>query len=298
MAEERPGVSVVVPAVSGSAAVLECLFALAPAGESAVEVLVVGRGEGPLRDEIEHRFPSVRWIGVPPATSLAAMRREGLLAARGETIAVLGEHLRPGPGWLPALTSARPGFVVGGPIEAGRLSRAAEWAFFLLEYARFLPPLMEGPAAALPGTNCVYDRRSLERLRLCDGPGDLLDHDLHEGLRGGGVAFEPEPRLLARCEKRLEAGDLLSQRYHGARSFAAHRARGWAASQRLAFVVLTPLLPVVLLNRLVFTLIRKRRYGRAFLRSLPLIMIALSGGALGEALGVLQGPGRSGELAL
>jgi hypothetical protein len=286
-----------VPATGGAEALAECLESFAAAGSPGLEVVVVLRGHASLPRPLEGRWGGLRVVGVPESTPLAAMRLAGLRAARGGRVSVLGEHLRPGPDWVAALASSLPSAVVGGPIEAGSGLRAAEWAFFLLEYARFSPPIRPGSASALAGTNCSYSREALDRLKLDEGPDELFDHELHARLRAQGETFAVEPRLVARCEKRLGAARFLSQRFHCARVFAARRAASWPAVKRWAFALASPLLPPLLLARLVATLGGKRQHAGGFLRALPLILAGLIVGAFGEAAGALRGPGRSAALA-
>jgi hypothetical protein len=288
----RPSATIVVPAVHGTASLAAWIDALAPGIASGVEILIVDRsGTAPGRLE---SLTGVRVIPVAATTALPVMRARGLSESTGVRVAVLGEHLRPGQGWLEAALRADiRGRVLAGPIDAGRLVHAAEWAFFLLEYARFTPP---GGGGALPGTNCVYDRSLLETLGVLD-EAEVWDAELHERLRGAGATMHDEPALFARCEKRLDALHLLAQRYHCARVSVHQRTRRWPLWKRWGFAAGTPLLPPLLLWRLLRVLHRKRRYRVRFLRTLPWLLAAAVAGAWGEAVGALAGPGRSAEHA-
>ena len=295
----KPTVSVVVASVGGSGALGECLAALTSGERPPAEILVVERCGGALRSELARRFPDVRVIPVEPKTSLPQMWARGLAAASSDTVAVLGEHLRPAPGWLAAVAAAGASgrAVVGGPVEIGEQTRSAEWAFFFLEYARFMLPLPAGPAPAVAGTNCVYARRLLDRMGAGHAPERVLDAALQDGLRVLGASFHSEPALVARCEKRLGVRGLLAQRYHCSRLSAAQRAREWPLWKRCAFAAATPLLPALLLVRLLHTLLAKRRHGRELLGAFPALLAGIVSGAWGEAVGVLAGAGDSGERA-
>jgi len=287
----RPPASIVILSTRGSHAVLEILDALPGRGSSDVEILVVARQ--PLPPDLRPRFPAVRTLELPGNTSLPTLRARGLREARGDVVAILGEHLRPGPGWLAAVLRVDGGSAAGGPVVAGTLRGAAAWAFFLLEYAAFIPPASEPPRLA--GSNCVYGRRALDQLPPL--PEVAFDEELHASLRRAGAPFVHEPGLLMRCEKSISVRHFLAQRFHCGRVSAAARARPWPGWKRMAFAALTPLLPLVLLGRLFITLARKRRHGGAVVRAFPLIAVALVCGAWGEAVGCLAGPGRSGERA-
>jgi len=295
---EEPTVSVVVPSVSGTASVLECLAALGDQDDGAgAEVIVVDRAGEATRAAIRERFPSVRLLTAAPGTPLPDLRGRGLAAARGRMIAVLGEHLRPGRTWLRTVgESARAGAAaIAGPIDGGALRGPAEWAFFLAEYGPVLPPWPAGSAPAA-GTNCAYARAALERADALGGR-SVWDADLARRLAEDGVSFAAAPGLLARSEKRLDLRRLLAQRHHCGRAFAAHRVQGFRAWRRLAYAAATALLPPVLVARTIRTVASKGRHRGQLARALPLLAAAAVAGALGEMKGALHGPGASAGLA-
>jgi glycosyl transferase family 2 len=291
----EPEVSVVVPSVSGTPAILECLAALADQdGAVRAEVVVVDRTGEATRDAIRRQFPHVRLVAMDTGSPLPEMRGRGVAEARGRMIAVLGEHLRPARSWLRAIGEAhRDGRdVIGGPIDSGRLRSAAEWAFFLSEYGRFMPPLGPDPHHGLPGSNCAYRRAALDRVGARSGTA-LWDGDLAARLGEAGMRIAGEPGLSARNERRLDAGRLLAQRHHCSRTGAAHRSAGWPRWKRLGFALGTPLLPPLVLVRIARTAMSKRRHRRELLRALPLLAAVSIVWAVGEAVGVLFGPGPS-----
>jgi glycosyl transferase family 2 len=291
----EPAVSVVVPSVSGTAAVLECLAALSGQDDGVgAEVVVVDRSGHAMRASIREGFPAARVIAMPEGTSLPEMRGRGLAEARGRMIAVLGEHLRPGVTWLRTLAEAeRSGRdAIGGPIESGGSGEgAARWAFFLSEYGPFLPPLPRAPVA-VAGSNCAYARTALDRVGAREGRA-VWDGDLARRLAAAGVEVEAAPGLVARNEKRLGAARLIAQRHHCARMFAAHRVLGWPLWRRVAYAAATPALPVLLLARTVATVAARRRHLEALLGALPLVVAGAVAAAVGEALGAVLGPGAS-----
>jgi hypothetical protein len=285
---------VVIPSVSGTGAILECLAALRDQdGGAAAELLVVDRAGEATRAAIRRRFPDVRIVAMDEDAPLPEMRGRGLAMARGGMIAVLGEHLRPAASWLGAIAQAQADGrdAIGGPIDQGPAT-AAEWAFFLSEYGRFMPPMAAAPSALLAGTNCAYRRSALDRLGARGGTA-LWDGDLAADLSAAGMAVSCESALAARNEKRLDAARLLAQRLHCSRTGAAHRTAGWPGWKRAAFALATPLLPPVLLFRIVRTVLAKRRHRRELLRALPLLAAVCVVWAAGEAVGALCGPGPS-----
>jgi glycosyl transferase family 2 len=285
---------VVIPSVSGTSAILECLAALADQdGAVPAEVVVVDRTGEATRDAIRREFPGVRLVAMDAGSALPEMRGRGLAEARGSMIAVLGEHLQPARSWLRAIAEAqRDGRdVIGGSIDSGGLRSAAEWAFFLSEYGRFMPPVAE-PYPGWPGSNCAYRRSALDRVGARSGAA-LWDGDLAARLGDAGMRIAGEPGLSARNHKRLDVRRLLAQRHHCSRTWAAHRTAGWPRWKRLGFALGTPLLPPLVLVRIAGTVVSKRRHGRELLRALPLLVAVAIVWAMGEAVGALFGPGPS-----
>lgn len=295
MSSVAPAVSVVVPSVSGTGAILECLAALCDQeGAAAAEVVVVDRAGEATRAAIRRRFPDVRIVAMDEGAPLPEMRGRGMAEARGGMIAVLGEHLRPARSWLRAIAQAQAQGrdAISGPIDNRAGATAAEWAFFLSEYGPFMPPVAAESSALLAGSNCAYRRSALDRLGARSGTA-LWDGDLAARLSAAGMAVSCDAALAARNEKRLDAAGLLAQRHHCSRTGAAHRTAGWPRWKRAAFALATPLLPPVLLIRIARTVLAKRRHRRELLRALPLLVAVCIVWAAGEAVGALGGPGPS-----
>jgi hypothetical protein len=288
-------VSVVVPSVSGTEAILECLAALRDQdGAAAAEVVVVDRAGEATRAAIRRQFPGVRIVAMDEGAPLPEMRGRGLAEARGGMIAVLGEHLRPARWWLRAIVDAQAGGrdATFGPIDHEGPASAAEWAFFLSEYGRFMSPVAAESSAPLAGSNCAYRRSALDELGARSGAA-LWDGDLAARLSAAGMRVSCDAALGARNAKRLGAARLLAQRHHCSRTGAAHRTAGWPPWKRVGFALATPLLPPVLLARIVRTVLAKGRHRRQLLRALPLLAAVCVVWATGEAVGAVCGPGPS-----
>jgi hypothetical protein len=293
----------VIASVNGLPFVVRCLDALGrqewhglPPHGGRAEVLVVDRCGEDTRAALRSRFPGVEVIAADGRTALPALRAQGIARARGRLVAVLADRFIPDPGWLAALEEAhrsgREAF--GGAVENGSTTRVVDWAVFLCEYAPFVPPLARGPASALPGNNAVYDRALLARI---EGAleGGAWDGFLHEKIRALGVRLWTEPSLRVTHRKEYQFSAFLSQRYHASRAFAATRLAAAPRWKRLAYACATPLLPPLLLARLLAVVARKHRHRERFVVAAPLILTFLVSGAWGEAVGALLGTGDSLE---
>lgn len=290
-----PVVSVVIASVNGLPAIAECLDALTrQEGGVSAEILVADRCGEAVRAVLRARFPQVTLIAMAADTSIPALRAAAMARARGRLVAILEDHCNADPRWLLTLArcAAEGHVVIGGSVENGAALRAVDWAAFLCEYARFMPPLARGPAAEITGNNSAYDRRLLERLGG-ELQAEVWESFLHRRLRELGAPFHCEPELRVLHKKEFGFFYFISQRYHYSRSFAGMRLAGAPALKRLAYAAATPLLPPLLLARLVAVLARKRGYWGRFTRALPALLVFLPAWAWGEALGALGGPGDS-----
>jgi len=100
--------------------------------------------------------------------------------------------------------------------------------------------------------------------------------------------LSPEP-LIRQVRRDLHLGALVRERLDWGRLFAYTRAREASALRRVAFVVLAPVLPVVLLLRHARLQFGKRRHFRRFLAVSPLVLVLLAAWSLGEFRGYLSG---------
>ena len=287
----------VIASVNGLSCVAPCLEGLAPqlVGRR-VEVLVVDRCGEETRATLRGRFPTVRVIAAERSATLPEMRRQGFARAQGRLVAVLADRFVPDPGWLAAVEEAHRGGrqVFGGSVENGSVTRVLDWAVFMCEYAPFMPPLAAGEAATLPGNNAVYDRGVLDRLGSRLGS-ETWDGFLHDRIRALGVPLWAEPALRVVHRKQYGCRSFLSERYHAGRAFAATRLAESSPAKRVAYACATPLVPPLLLARLLVVVARKRRHRTRLLTALPLILTFFTSGACGEAMGALFGAGDSLE---
>lgn len=295
---DEPLVSVVIASVNGLPYITDCLAALRQAkGPVSCEILVVDCCDASTRAEIRARFPypELQLIEVQGRPSIPRLRAMGVERARGRMIALLEDHCDVQPGWFEAIARAcEAGYrVVGGPVENGSRERLIDWAVFFCEYAKFMPPLPRGEVVEIAGNNSAYDRDFLAP--LVAESGEVLEFFLHQAMRERGAAFFCDPDMIVSHRKQFSYGYFLSQRYHYSRAFAGMRMQGKPVSRRMAYACATPLLPGLLLVRLMQTVLRKPGYSREFLKTLPAIVTFLVPWAWGEAVGALLGPGRSAE---
>lgn len=293
---ETPELSVVIASINGWPYLRQCLAALArQQGGVSAEIIVadcVGQGVvGPLRNS----HPEVRLLAFGEPRSVPQLRAAGILASRGEVIAITEDHCLPEPDWYSSMIRSHrhhPAPAVGGAVDNAATQRVVDWAVYFCEYSAFISPVPEGRVHELPGPNVSYKRGALEAMEdlLRDGYWETF---LHWRLEAEGHSLWSDPSVRVLHKKHFTFRDFLVERYHYGRAFAGHRNQFSNSGRRWFHFTFSPLLPPLLITRIARRVLARRRHLGAFLRSLPLILAFMISWALGEWVGYAFGPGQS-----
>ena len=296
MSEREPRMSVVIPAVAGGTRLADCLAALEPEAEE-LEILVVSRLPVGEAEAITERFPRARAIRGEGLT-IPQMRSKGLEAARGPIVAILGEHVRPAPGWAAAMLAghvAAPGAAaVGGSITEPEGAAGAGFAAFLAEYAEHMAPMRDGPAQGLSGVNVSYKRFAIDAHRglFLAGVWETL---LHEALLDAGLGFHCEKGAGVRVTRAYEFPSFAGEKLRIARSYAGMRARRGGIVGRLRVAASAVVLPELVLLRIFWRVLSRRPFRGPFalLAALPFLLVYVGAWTIGDLAGAFLGEGRS-----
>jgi hypothetical protein len=291
--------SVVIASGAGGAFLFRCLASLHDqAAAEQVEILVVDRCGPEYRARIAAAFPRVRVLAPEEAghrVTVPELRRHGVEAAHTAIVAIIEEHCTAPPDWLRTIRTAfGPGdAAISGPMLDSDFPRIRDWVVYFSEYNNFLPPWADGERATLNSANIAYARDLVlaERAVLGDGYWDIV---LHPRLAKRG-RLRAVNAMGVRHTGPFDYGYYLRQRYLLSRTWGgAHRATAGMA-QRVAHVVLTPVMPLLMLWRIATRAARHPRLRGRFLLALPLLVPAMAALAWGECLGYLVGTGRALE---
>jgi hypothetical protein len=219
------------------------------------------------------------------------------MAAQGEIVAITEDHCIPAPDWFRSLVrahAAHPGTAIGGSVDNGAVDRHVDRAVFFCEYSNFLSPVDSGVVHDLPGPNVSYKRAALLGVpdALTDGYWETF---LHARLEQDGDALWSDPALKVVHKKHFQSQEFLWERYHYGRAYAGRRNEHMGPPRRLVYLAGSFLLPPVLLGRIARRVWGRRQHRRMFTLSLPLLLLFLSAGAVGEFVGTLAGPGDSAK---
>lgn len=280
--------SVLVAAWPDARGLRECLEALEPQRDPADEVVVVACFERP--PEIELAAPWARWTRAAPGLLVPHLWGLGVGAARGDVIALTTAHFIPARDWIEVLRTShvlRGEPAVGGPIEPPRGGPVVAWATFFVRYANYLGLETEQDVPDLAGDNASYKRAALaahaDFLRA-----GFWEHPLHRRFRAAGARLRFVPQMRVRLAESLGFLAFASQRFRHGRQFGSERVSGAGRALRLGRLLSSPLLPVILLARIVTRVARDGRLAGRFLWSLPVTLAFLSAWSLGEASGYIR----------
>lgn len=301
-----PALSVVITVVSDTSEASDtlhlenCLAALQQqADPPTMELLVTCNGRLPGIEPLRQRFPQVNFIAVdklrtarsgPSREHHDELRGIGIRAARAPLIALIEDVGVPDPHWAAQLVKehAQPYAAIGGAMENG-IDRPLNWAVYFGDFGRYQNPVPHGPSPFASDANVCYKRAALER--VADSWRDTYNEaPVHAALVACGGMLALSPEVVVRQQRlNLRLGPALTERYVWGRSFAATRIGGAAASKRLVFAALTPVLPFVLLLRQAKKVLESRRNRTAFVRSAPVTMLLNTAWSWGEFVGYITG---------
>ena len=218
----------------------------------------------------------------------------GIAAARGRVVALTTTQFRVRDGWARALlagfdTSGVAG--VGGRMalaaDAGMLDRAV----FLIRYSEHMTSNDVRSPRDIAGDNAAYLRDVV--MQVCpDVAAGFWEVDVHRLMRAAGAQIRVASDAVAEFAPALSFPQMLTNRFVHGSHFGAYRVRAlrWPRWRALA---VTPLVPVVLLGRILSRMRRARQPVTSAVVLLPAIVTLLVAWAAGEARGALSPDARA-----
>lgn len=210
----------------------------------------------------------------------------GIAAARGAVVALTTGHFFVSRGWAQALLREISQGAIGasGPIALASGTGLVGRAVYYLRYSAFMQPA-DGRAVEIPGDNAAYDRRALERHAESHASG-FWEVDFHRRIRaeGGWLTFTSD--ALAFVGRSFTFGSFLRQRFRHGRHYGAYRVTTLGTS-RLRCLLAAPLVPFVLVGRILRRAAATPGALGSSLSSLPALLPFAGAWAAGEVWGAL-----------
>lgn len=271
----------------------ECLSSIAQQIDGrAVEVFAITDDAREAR-EIREAFPDMIVIESDLPRAVQPLWGLGMPRARGRVIAITDACCIPGDGWIETILKAHgEGKVaVGGAIEMAPGSRASDWAVYFTRYfvrdAPLATPFTAGPTLEVPCENGTYDREALSSQMEAIGARGFYEVEVNPTLRSQGFTLWCDPAIVVWYNNKFSIAGFIRHRLTHGREFGRTRAAGCSGIKRALYVLATPVVPLVLVSRVVRNVWKKPRYLGPFARSLPLVVTFVACWGLGELGGLL-----------
>lgn len=287
----RPGVSVGVVGICGVTHVRRCLRALrAQAGAPPFEIVVAY--DPALRDmsAAAREHPDIRFVANVDQRTPLELASRAIQETRGDVVLLTEDHCIPDADWVARLQAALTPDVAaaGGVVALGEGATGTDFAFYFVDFFRYAEPAADGPSPTLTVCNVAYRRADLDALPHPPWKtGGFHETAVNDALRArhGPLRLHPGARVTMRRHVTLRHA--IRERYAFGRLFGCTRLAYAPASMRLAYRVLAPLLPAVLLGRMLRKAMASAGLRRQLVRGLvPLVLMVLAW-SLGEWLGYL-----------
>ncbi len=288
--EDGPSsVTVAVVAICGATDLSRCLAALdAQAGAPPFDLLVV---YDPHLDDVaalSSTRPDVRFVANEGQRTPLELASRAVHEAAGDLVILTEDHCVPGPDWVRRLVEAQRAdrAAVGGSVDALPGATSLDWAFYLVDFFRYMPPLRPGPSPSLTVCNVSYRRERLDA--IADLWGEIFHETaINEALRSRFGDLWLEPTAAVAMRRHVGFRDAIHERYAFGRLFGCTRLEFAPAWRRAYYVTLAPALPVLLLARIARRSLASARARARFVRSLPQLVSLVLAWSWGEWLGYL-----------
>jgi hypothetical protein len=234
-------------------------------------------------------FAGAQIVPIDARFHLASARAAGVRAATAPVVFIGETHTYPQPGWAESLLAAfGDGFAAVVPaIDNANPNGPLSWAAYLFDYGRWGSSRAPGEMRDPLMYNTAYRRSILLALdgdlsRMLDPSEEWMWTQLHAA--GHRAIFAPAARILHLNVGHARA--FLVEKFCAGAALGMRRAARWPWHRRLFYIIASPLIPVVLLARV---LPAARRVGLARLpaATVPALVVAAVAKAAGELAGYL-----------
>jgi glycosyltransferase involved in cell wall biosynthesis len=288
---QKPRLSIVIASHNARRTIVPCLTAIEQqVNKESAEVIVVDDSSDGTTRIIEIRFPFVKLIKFSKPALIPELWSTGIFLCRGDIVAVTTAHCIPADHWVDEILKAHESdyVAVGGAIENAPTANVIDWAIYFCRYSQYMKPFPPRRVNEVPGDNASYKRLALRKCQAQMQKG-FWEPFVHICLRKNGGQFFSVPTMVVYHDKSFGFASFLEQRFQHGRHFGALRTGHISTVRRVTNVILAPLIPCLLLARIVLRVLRKRRHGKWLALSLPILVVFLISWSLGEVVGYLTG---------
>lgn len=210
----------------------------------------------------------------------------GIGSANGERILLTEDSCIARADWVGRLASTewRGRAAVGGVIEPTADISPAMWAFYFVDFFRYMKPAAEGPSPSLSVCNVAYHRSHLESVASVWEKG-FHETEIHRSLQEKFGPLHLDPSAEVQVRRSVSFSDAVYERYAFGRLFAATRVASASPARRLYYLLFSPALPILLMGRMTARALGSRSALPLFIRALPSLLSMVFAWTWGEWLG-------------
>ena len=273
----------------------------AQTAKARIEVVIVCPTIAELALDVEQLqgFAAFKVVPIGHFDNLHEPRIAAIRNATAPIVAFTEDHCFPAPEWAAALIEAHrgPWAAVGPIIGLANPQHYRAWASYFMQYGDWIAGSgrLGGESRDVAGHNSSYKRDVLLAYGADLDRMMVFETTLHEDLaaRGHRLYVAADARSYHVFITRLRP--FLVEHFHIGRLLAATRRRRWSVGRRLAYVLASPLIPLVRLYR-ILGMIRKNELQKDLLPGIvPPLLAGLLASAAGECAGYATGIGRAAE---
>jgi len=293
--EVKPKISIIVASHNAHGNVVRCLEAIErSASRRKAEVIVVdGANDG--TDEIIHRqYPNVTLVRSGKDRLIPHLWETGINCSQGDVVALTTGHFVPAKNWIDEILTAHEGPYagVGGAIENDPQGGLVSWAIYFCRYSPYILPFIAHDVNDFAADNGSYKREALDACRPGRRNG-FWETFIHGDLRRTGARLLLSPDIVVYHGQSFTILEFICQRFRHGRQFGSERAQSISVSRRVALLLMSPLIPVILLWRITRRVMIRKRLLRKYVSAFPLLILFLLSWSLGELTGYAWRESRS-----
>lgn len=287
---KAPYLSVVVAVKDADANLNDLLSNLPQKPDDRVEYLFVVAGEP--SPALVMTSGRARVLVAPIQALVPHLWRDGIYSARGAAIGLTTAQCLPSSGWVERLLAAdlKNYAGVGGTIGLDATCDAARAAMYLLRYLTYAPPQQRRTVKDIAADNAIYRRADIlqEVDLLVNG---FWEPSFHRRFAARGERMQLDPTISVTYRGQERAADFARLRFHHGLEFGSSRGARLGRRRAFGMLLASPLLPLLLLTRIIWRAWRHPRVPTNLWSALPWLCWYALAWSTGEARGYLNACG-------
>jgi len=282
--------SIVVASKNARRTIHICLDALVEQSQNeGVEILLIDASvDGSA--EIARHYKEIKLVESDPDSLIPELWKIGIELSEGRAVAFTTANFIPAHDWVVGILNQIQSrhAATGGVFEKLVPDQLNQWAIYFLRYASYLPSNSPHTTIQVAADNAVYQRWVFEKYAelLEDG---FWEHPINRQLNADGYSLFLTPALKVSMGYFSSSVDFFEQRFLHGRIFGAERAAQVSLFRHGLYVITSPIIPLILLVRVVRNVLKNNSHKIKFFSSLPWILFYLLGWSFGELSGYLFG---------